>query len=281
MNWHLIVILALMAALVSGCGGGDAGIHLVSEDLEESQLPLIDGPTADVEFSDGTEADGFEPPFPTNRSFFSPPEVEQTVVLPHSVIADDVKHADVRVIGFSQIGDSEPQALVSIRGQLESVRAGDSFSGVTVVALKTPNVTLQQKNERWTISLFKQPFVNQRVTGSTSSRSVDRQSSRGAAVGQVFEAGAGRAGGDYSRSRSPGGNGARSSDTSRNGSWNNNLPPVPTSLPEESFAVSAELPEELDLPEPPELPVSDLSADQLPPGIDEIPALPSFPAALN
>lgn len=279
MKWHLIIVVALVAALIPGCGGGHSDV--VFDDLEESESPLIDGPAADVESPDVAEADGFQPPFPANTSFFRPPKVEKTVALPHSVITDELQHADVRVIGFSQIGDSEPQALVSIRGHLESVRAGDSFSGVTVVALETPNVTLQQRNERWTISLFKQPVVNQRVAGSTASRSVVRQSSRSAPVRRVFDAGAGSSVGDFAETRSSSRTGGSSTDTLRNGYSSNNLPPAPSSLPEESFAPAAELPEELDLPEPPEFPPSDVSVDQLPPGIDELPGLPASSAALN
>jgi hypothetical protein len=279
MKWHLIIIVALMAALIPGCGGGDSDINVVSDDLEESESPLIDGPAGDVESPDVSEADGFQTPFPTNRSFFRPPEVEKTVALPHSVVAEQLQHADVRVIGFSQIGDGEPQALVSIRGHLESVRTGDSVNGVTVVALDAPNVTLQQRNERWTISLFKQPVVNRRVAGSTPSRSVARQSTRSAAVRRVFDAGAGSSAGDFAETQRSGGIGGSGNDTLLNGYSSNNLPPAPASLPEESFAPTAELPEELDLPEPPKLPAIDVSVDQLPPGIDELPGLPSFPAA--
>jgi hypothetical protein len=226
-----------------------------------------------------SEADEFQTPFPANRSFFRPPEVEKTVALPHSVVADEVQHADVRVIGFSQIGDGEPQALVSIRGHLESVRTGDSVNGVTVVALDAPNVTLQQGNERWTISLFKQPVVNQQVAGSTPSQSVARQSTRSAAVGRPSDAASRSSAGDFAVSHRSGGTGGRSTGTLLNDYSNNNLPPTPASLPEESFAPTAELPEELDLPEPPKLPAIDVSVDQLPPGIDELPGLPSFPAA--
>jgi len=279
MKWHLIIIVALMAALIPGCGGG--GSDVVSDDLDESESPLIDGPAADVESPDVSDDEGFQPPFPANTSFFRPPEVEKTVALPHSVVADELQHADVRVIGFSQIGDNEPQALVSIRGQLESVRAGDSFGGVTVVALETPNVTLQQENERWTISLFKQPVVNQRVAGSTSSRSVVRQSSRSTSVRRVFDARAASSVGDSAATRSSGRTGGSSTDPLWNGYSSNNLPPAPSSLPEESFTPAAELPEGLDLPEPPELPPNDVSVDQLPPGIDKLPGLPSFPGELN
>lgn len=281
MKWHLIFIVALMAALIPGCGGGDSDIDVVSDDVEESESPLIDGPAADVESPDASEDDKFRPPFPANKTFFSPPEVQQTVALPHSVVADELQHADVRVIGFSQIGDSEPQALVSIGGHLESVRAGDSFSGVTVVALETPNVTLQQANERWTISLFKQPVVNQRVAGSTAGRSVGRSSNQDAAVRRVSKAGGGNAAVEFSARRRSVGIGGSSNGTLRNDYAGSNLPPAPSSLPEESFAPTAELPEELDLPEPPELPTNEESLDLLPPGIDELPGLPSFPAALK
>lgn len=278
MKWHLIIIVALMAALIPGCGGGGSDVDVVSDDFEESESPLIDGPAADVESPDESDDEGFQPPFPANRSFFRPPRVEKIVALPHSSVADELQHADVRVIGFSQIGDGTPQALVSIGGHLESVRAGDSFSGVTVVALETPNVTLQQENERWTISLFKQPVVNQRVAGSTLGRSVGRTSVRGTSARRVSEAGVGKFSGGFSATRTSVGSGRSSSDSVRNSYLSNNLPPAPSSLPEESFAPTAELPEELDLPEPPELPANDGSADQLPPGIDELPGLPSFPA---
>ena len=281
MKWHLMFIVALMAALVPGCGGGDSDIDVVSDDVEGSESPLIDVPAADVESPDASEDDKFRPPFPANKSFFSPPEVEKTVALPHSVVVDQLQHADVRVIGFSQIGDSEPQALVSIDGHLESVQAGDSFGGVTVVALETPNVTLQQHNERWTISLFKQPVVNRNVAGSAPNRWSGRSSSRGAADRRVSQAGAGNSANDFPVTRSVVGTGGVGSDTMRNSYSSNTLPPEPSSLPEEFFAPTAELPEDLDLPEPPELPTNDRSVEQFPPGIDELPGLPSFPAALN
>lgn len=270
-----------MVALIPGCGGGDSDVNVAIGDLKESDSPLIDGPAADVESQDVSDDDEFRPPFPANRSFFRPREVEKMVALPHSVVADEFQHADVRVIGFSQIGDKEPQALVSIGGHLESVRAGDSFGGVMVVALETPNVTLQQENERWTISLFKQAVVNQRVARSTPSRLSGRTSVREAAVRRVSVAGVGSSSRDSSAMRSSVGFGRNSSDTMRDSYSNNNLPPAPSSLPEESFAPTAELPEELDLPEPPELPANDESANQLPPGIDGLPGPPSFPAALN
>lgn len=274
MKWHWVLIVALMTSLIPGCGGGNSEGNAISDEVADgSDSPLVDGPSADVESSLQSEADGFKPPFPANSSFFSPPEVEKAFALPNSVAAEVHNHANVRVIGFSQIGDSAPQALLSISGHLQSMRAGDSVNGVTVVALEAPNVTLQQRNERWTVALFDQPIVNQQAGSSSQRGLVVGQSSRSPSIGAFSDSNFRSSSGQFAESRSSRGT---SGGRSLIGISTNDLPPVPVSLPEESFAPMAELPDDLDLPEPPELPLGDLSVGLRLPGIDELPTPPSF-----
>ena len=274
MKWHWILIVALMTTLVPGCENGSSGVDVVSEDVEEEPEALLVGdPSADADSPLLSEADGFRPPFPSNTLFFSPPEVEKAVALPGSVVVDELHHANVRVIGFSQIGDSDPRALLSVGGHLQSVKAGDSVSGVTFVALDAPNVTLQQRTERWTVALFKQPIVNQQFSSSPQKGSVGRQSPRSPAVRRSSDSDFGSSSGELAELTDPRG---ASRGRSLTGSATNNLPPVPASLPEEWLAPIAQLPEELDLPELPELPVGELSVEPHLPGIDEVTRLPSF-----
>lgn len=265
-------MVALVTTLVPGCGNESSGVDVVSDDVEEElDAPLDGDSSADADSSLLVEADGFRPPFPSNTLFFSPPEVEKAVALPGSVVVDELHHANVRVIGFSQIGDSAPRALLSVGGHLQSVKAGDSVGDVTVVALDAPDVTLQQRTERWTVTLFKQPVVNQDVSSSPQKRSVGRQSSRSPAVRRSSDFGT-------SSDELVGLTDLRGVGRGRSltGSTTSNLPPVPASLPEELLAPIAELPDELELPEPPELPVGELSVEPRLPGIDEVPRLPSL-----
>ena len=147
------------------------------------------------------------------------------------------------------------------------------MSGVTVVALDAPNVTLQQRTERWTVALFKQPIVNQQFSSSPQKGSVGRQSPRSPAVRRSSDSYFGSSSGELAELTYPRG---ASRGLSLTGSATNNLPPVPASLPEEWLAPIAQLPEELDLPELPELPVGELSVEPHLPGIDEVQRLPSF-----
>jgi hypothetical protein len=274
MKWHWILIVALVTTLVPGCGNESSGVDVVSDDVEEElDAPLVGDSSVDADSPLPAEADGFRPPFPSNTLFFSPPEVEKAVVLPGSVVVDELHHANVRVIGFSQIGDNAPRALLSVGGHLQSVKAGDSVGGVTVVALDAPDVTLQQRTERWTVTLFKQPVVNQDVSSSPQKRSVGRQSSRSPAVRRSSDSDFGISSDELVELTDLRGVGRGRSLT---GSTTSNLPPVPASLPEELLAPIAELPDEFELPEPPELPVGELSVEPRLPGIDEVPRLPSL-----
>lgn len=277
MKWHLIFIVALMTTLVTGCGSGDTVSDVTDLDDDETASQLVDGPAADVSSPDVAEVEKFTPPFPGNSSFFSQPEIEKAVITPTSYDEADNQHANVRVIGFSQIGDGEPQALISIQGNLRTVRAGDSVDGVSVVALDAPNLTLQQRNERWTVALFKQPIVNQYASATSTARSRNAASGRTPAAGSAAsqrstvanDASFGMPG-FFEEASKPFGVDVPS-QISRS-----NLPPTPVSLPADTFATGPELPDGLDLPEPPTLPTTENVGAPRIPGIDEIPKLPSF-----
>ena len=247
MKLHWVLICTLTIIALSGCGSGE--IHLPSENAAAesgSGSPVSDSPAASVESPEIPESEVFQPPFPTNGSFFSPPRLEKASA-PSNVLPGDGQQVKVRVIGFSQLGDNEPQALLEIDGSLAAVHSGDSVGGVRVIAVDSPNVTLQHRNDRWTVALFDQPLVHDQVSPLTQ-----RQS----AVGR--------------RAR------PASSELSRNEQVDGNLPPAPTSLPADNLPPTVSLPSDLDLPVPPELPELETPAGQSLPGLDAIPQLPSL-----
>ena len=277
MKWHLIFIVALMTTLVTGCGSSDTVSDVTELDEDETTSQLVDGPAADVESPDVAEAEKFTPPFPGNSSFFSQPEVEKAVVAPDSYDGDIAQHSNVRVIGFSQIEGGAPQALISIQGRLRSVRSGDSVDGVTVVALDAPNLTLQQRNERWTVALFKQPVVNQYASATNSERSLRTATDRVSIAGNSETQRPNASADAFSEIGSfLAGAGRPFSDDVPGAISRTNLPPAPVALPADSFASGPELPEGLELLEAPTLPtIGNIEGTGLP-GIDEIPKLPSF-----
>lgn len=282
MKWHLIFIVALMMTLDTGCGSGDAVSDITELDEDGTASQLADGPAADVESPDVVEVAGFTPPFPGNSSFFSQPEVEKAVVAPGSYHQADDQHATVRVIGFSRIGEGETQALISIQGNLRIVRAGDSVDGVSVVALDPPNLTLQQRSERWSVALFKQPIVNQYASATKTARPRNSTSGRLYATGSSATRRSAVANDAFSETRSS------SEEASKRFNRNvprqisrGNLPPTPVSLHANIIATGPELPDGLDLPELPTLPaIKDVEATRVP-GINEIHNLPSFHVGSN
>ncbi len=277
MKWHLIFIVTLMATLATGCGSGETAGDFAEFDEDEADSELVDGPAADVESPEFAEVEKFSPPFPTNRSFFSQPEVEKAVVAPDSYGDDVAQHANVRVIGFSQIEGGAPQALVSIQGNLRSVRSGDSVDGVTVVALDAPNLTLQQRNERWTVALFKQPVVNQYASATNTERSPRTATGRVSIAGNVETHQPNASSDVFSESGSfLEGAGKPFSDDVPGAISRTNLPPAPVALPADSFASEPELPEGLELPEDPTLPTIRNFEGTALPGLDEVPKLPTF-----
>lgn len=271
MRWHWFVIVVVITSLIPGCGTGDT-VHLPDPADEELEHPAI----GDLTVSEGsTESEGheFEPPFPANENFFTPPEIEAAPVTPDSPSADHAQHAHVRVIGFSQVGDSEPQALVAFGDRLETVGTGDSIDDVVVVAVDAPNVIFQQRNERWTVALFKQRHA-----------SVDRLTAARALDSTNLERESSLAGTGFSRtqsrrtdSRVPFENDSVSG-TGRNRSLSvtgTGLPPVPEEVAAGDAVSDFLLPDDLDLPDLPLVPEMEISPDEPLPGIDSIPQLPA------
>ena len=177
------------------------------------------------------------------------------------------------MIGFSQLVDGEEQALVSIGGNLKTVRTGDTVSGVTVISLDAPNVTLQQRNERWTIALFNQPMVNGPVTFAGRNQAVSNMRQR-RPVNSTFLAEPTTPYEDFSGFEAT--NEAFGGTDVRVDSAGRNLPPLPDQVTVGEFPRPVSLPETLDLPEPPVLPGESASINQTPPGLDDLPRLPSL-----
>lgn len=272
MKLHWVLICAV--TIVTVCGCGSVGSELTSGDAAgefDSRSPVSDVPAAIVENSKLPDAEVFQPPFPANESFFSQPRLEDTSTR-SDVLRSDDQQVTVRVIGFSQLGDSEPHALLEIDGTLASVHAGDSIKEIRVVTVDSPNVTFQHRNDRWTVALFGQPLVRDRLSQSRQGRSTVGDRS-GAATSAVFPR--------QSAAPSERTIAAKNQfDPGHANSFGNqqldgSLPPTPKALPTGSLPPTVSLPSDLALPASPVLPEPATSSIQSLPGIDELPQLPT------
>lgn len=268
MKWFWKLILVLTAGLICGCGADDI-VHLPEETTEELDQAAIDESAAENESAVAAGIE-FEPPFPSNRDFFSPPGIEVAVASPETSSSDpdEPRHQRVRVIGFSQVADSETQALIEIGGRLETAGTGDSVGDVIVVRVDPPTVILQQQNERWTVSLFSQPrdrsLVADRGRGAAG---FDRES-----ASWMTETSETRSRLEFSESTQ-----SDRDQNERSGSAAvgfSSLPPVPGGE-EPNDSADFLMPDDLELPDPPQLPDFELEPDQPLPGIDSIPDLPT------
>lgn len=271
MKWHWVVIVVLITSLIPGCDTGET-VHLPDPVDEGSDHPAL----GDVTVNEGEAESGdddFQPPFPANDNFFTPPGIEAAPVVADSSSAEHPPHAQVRVIGFSQVGESEPQALVALGDRLKTVGTGDSIDDVIIVAVDAPNVIFQQRNERWTVALFKQQrhsVDRLTVTRPRDSTRMDRHSTfAGTGFGRTQ---LGRA-----DSRVPFGNdSARGTELNRSQAVTGaGLPPVPEEDASGDSFSELLLPDDLELPDLPLLPETEISPDDPLPGIDSIPQLPA------
>lgn len=271
MKWHWVVIVVLITSLIPGCSTGET-IHLPDPVDKESDHPII----GDVTVSEGeAESEGhqFEPPFPANDNFFTPPGIEAAPVVADSSSAEHLPHAQIRVIGFSQVGENEPQALVALGDRLETVGTGDSIGDVIIVAVDAPNVIFQQRNERWTVALFKQRRNG--IDRLTVTRPPDSPRTKQ----QSTFAGTGFAGIQSTRAdrRVQFGNGsARGAELNQSQAVTGaGLPPMPEEDASGDSFSDLLLPDDLELPDLPLLPEAEISPDDPLPGIDSIPQLPA------
>lgn len=182
MRHRLRILIAAGLILSAGCSSTAPEPQARRDDSDSNATGLPDESqvavtTADPldESGESVEAGGkWQPPFPDNVDFFAPPDGD-------SVDPDQPGghgRAEVRVIGFSQMAGDVPKALLEIAGRIEMATVGDSISGLTVVAIDDPSVTLQSQNDRWSVALFDQP---PRRSGAASTTSIAR--SRTATIG--------------------------------------------------------------------------------------------------
>lgn len=278
MNWQSLIISGVIVALAAGCGSETTIEAPEAEAAAESQLaPVPDGPAASVDAPQADEHEKFLAPFPENTSFFAPPAKKMTVA-PSDLSSRDGGHLKVRVIGFSRLGDSDQQAILEVEGQLEVVSTGDAIRGIGVIEINEPQVTLQQKNERWTVALFNQPLIHEPVSHSTShgtsfpstasrsgtrSNTVNRRPPSWPSIQSVDSRASGRA--DSTPERDHASGAIRHFE----------LPPLPESPQSGEVPNAFSLPDELALPEPIELPKAPDLPDAALPGLDQLPGLPS------
>lgn len=173
MRHRLRILIAAGLFLSAGCSSTapEAQTKLDGSDSNATGSPgesQITSSPADSSSAENPETDGkWQPPFPDNVDFFAPPASDST----EQNQPGDRGRAEVRVIGFSQMAGDVPKALLEIAGRIEMATVGDNLSGLTVVAIDEPSVTLQSPSDRWSVALFDQP---PRRSGTTSTTSIAR-----------------------------------------------------------------------------------------------------------
>lgn len=180
MRHRLRILIAAGLILSAGCSSTAPEPQSRRDDSDSSAAGLPDesqiaSSPADPSSAESHEAnEKWQPPFPDNVDFFAPPASDSA----NEARPGDRDRAEVRVIGFSQMAGDVPKALLEIAGRIEMAAIGDSLSGLTVVAIDDPSVTLQSQNDRWSVALFDQP---PRRSGAASTTSIAR--SRTATIG--------------------------------------------------------------------------------------------------
>ncbi len=148
-------LLALAALLLfAGCASA------VAEQAQATQpKPAPKTETAKAE----EEADGdgkpippeFEPPFPGNQNFFTPPQVD---IASTSGLAKNADGSpEVRLLGFVKIEGGSDRAIVQIGPLTDIIEPGSVVQGVEVISLQEPSITLQFNGARWNVNMFDAP----------------------------------------------------------------------------------------------------------------------------
>ena len=125
------------------------------------------------EATDGQTKDTqeFVPPFPERIDLFSPPKVVIPVVTKDAEPAEE-QTEDVapqtppalRLLGFVEVEGLK--ALLTVEGELQVVTIGDSVSGVEIIAVEAPIVTLKHGDNQFQLNLFQQEWFHS--AGDTS-----------------------------------------------------------------------------------------------------------------
>lgn len=173
MRHRLRILIAAGLILSAGCSSTapEPQTRLGDSDSDATGSPdesQVASSSVDPSSAQNQKADEkWQPPFPDNVDFFAPPASDSA----DQARPGDHGRAEVRVIGFSQMAGDVPRALLEIAGRIEMATVGDSISGLTVVSIEEPAVTLQTQSDRWSVALFDQP---PRRSGAGTTTSIAR-----------------------------------------------------------------------------------------------------------
>ena len=179
--------LILLAAVTIGCSGSNVS-ELASSASRGTGLaaaiPTLPSPEKQSEpepASDETPVDSVidqteatTPPLPESMDLFSPPTVVIPVVTKEpelktepepEVVEEPVEEErettpppPLRLLGFVEVDGLK--ALLTVEGKLNVVTIGDSVSGVEIIAVEAPTVTLRHGTEEFQMNLFEQEWFH-------------------------------------------------------------------------------------------------------------------------
>jgi len=140
MNWLTWIIATVVALFALGVRAADdepapRGKHVATS--EETSEIIETAP----------KLPEYKPPFPDREELFQPPNFKGLTKSQR----DEVR-MEVSLKGFAEVDGIK--ALLTLNGQMVSLAVGENHSGVEVVAIQPPNVTLQRGRVRWTETLF-------------------------------------------------------------------------------------------------------------------------------
>lgn len=153
--------MTFIRLLAGGAAVAGVAFFWTSEPVEsdgELQTPSLET-VAEVNVDsdivpDEHTATEWEPPFPEKEHLFSAPSLDAPK-LPAPEI-DESGRIAVRVIGFVNVVGDQSAAILDVGGVPVMASVGESVSGVKVVGLNDPDVTLQRNGDRWSVNLFHQ-----------------------------------------------------------------------------------------------------------------------------
>ena len=128
---------------------GDAGEPIGQ--MTDVEMPSIEMPSIP----------DFDAPLADDARFFAPPKIETPS---KQVMESDRGRAPIRLLGF--IGDEtiEPdsrKAILKVGDKMVTIAKGQAVEGIELLSIQGRSITMQRDRDRWTLSLFDQPLVNQ------------------------------------------------------------------------------------------------------------------------
>lgn len=147
-NFHAagFLFIAILTLTASGCMGDSESSMLSSlQQVRTFRGPAETTPTTLASL----ESARWVPPYPERKNPFRFPG-ESSVDEPRQ--SQSFNSASVSLIGFAKL--EKPLAILKIRDQTKMLAVGETFSGIRVLEIEQPTVTLQTSNLIWSIKLF-------------------------------------------------------------------------------------------------------------------------------